>query len=123
MPRHSIKNKIQQKGGSGAADYATQVYGAAGSQQAVPGSNVIAMKQMSGGKLPDLSPAPVMGGKKNKNGGNVLGDLLVPAALIYANKAYGKARPMTSSNRFKAFYNRKKSRKNRSRRFRKTSRR
>jgi len=106
------------KGGAGAAEYGTQVYGAAGSQHAVAGSNVIAMNQIKGGKLADLSPAPIMGGKKNKNGGNVLSDIALPATLIYANQAFGRKGQSMSKK-----YHRKFSKKNRksrsSRRYRK----
>jgi hypothetical protein len=136
MSKHS-KSKKNYKGGnfSSASEYATQVYGAAGSQQAVPGTNLIQMKQVGGlgvansaaavsssnsnnmvkhgGKLIPLLPTTV-GGKKNKNGGNIISDVAVPATLIYANHVYGKKR---SSNKNYSKKNRK------SRRFRKTYRR
>ena len=68
---------------AGAAEFGTQLYGAAGSQQAQPGSNVILMK---GGKKSKKS------GKKSRRGGNILGDMAVPAALVLANHSYKKNR-------------------------------
>ena len=109
MPRHSRTIKRRNKGGDGASEYGTQVYGAAGSQHAVPGSNVIAMNPIVGGKLPNLSPAPFMGGKKNKNGGNVLSDIALPVTLIYANQAFGRKGTNNYNKKFS-----KKNRKSRS---------
>jgi len=94
---------------AGAAAYGTQIYGAAGSQQAISGSNVI---QMNGGRKSRGRRS------RRRRGGNVLSDLALPATLMYANHTYGKRKNlnMTSSNR-------KKSRKNRSRSSRRTYRR
>jgi hypothetical protein len=88
------------KGGNcaGAAAHGTLVYGAAGTQQAVPGSNVIQMK----------------GGKKKSKGGNILSDMALPASLMYANHTFGKRR---STKKHVSRKNRK------SRRFRRTYRR
>ena len=68
----------KKRGGSGAADYATAVYGNSESQHAQSDSNVIHANQVrSGGRA---------------KGGNVLNDIAVPAVLLYANHAYGKGR-------------------------------
>ena len=95
---------------AGAAAYGTQIYGAAGSQQAISGSNVI---QMHGGRRSRGRRS------RGRRGGNVLSDLALPATLMYANHAYGKG----NKGSYKAFYNKKKSRKNRSRSSRRTYRR
>ena len=65
---------------TGAAEFGVKTYGAAGSQQAVPGSNVIAMR---GGKKSRKQ-------RKQNKGGNILSDMAVPASLIYANHVLGK---------------------------------
>jgi len=73
--RRSKKGK--KHGGSGASDYALQVYGQGENQTAAQGQgNVIQMQQVrTGGQA---------------KGGNVLNDIAVPAVLLYANHAYGK---------------------------------
>jgi hypothetical protein len=68
-----------RRGGNGAADYATAVYGNTDSQHAQPGSNIIAATQ-------------VRSGGRNSKGGNVLNDIAVPAVLLYANHTYGRNR-------------------------------
>ena len=114
--------------GGDASTYGTRVYGA---QHAAPGGgNVIAMN-VGGGKMPDLSPT-TLGGRRSRGrrsrgrrsrgrrrGGNILSDIALPATLMYANHAYGKEK----NGSYKAFYNSKKSRKNRSRSARRTYRR
>jgi hypothetical protein len=94
MPNNlTRRSKKQIKGGvcSNASSYVTQVYGDASSQHpaGVATGNLIAMKPVVGGKLQALSPN-VIGGKKNKNGGNVLSDVALPASLVYANHVLGK---------------------------------
>ena len=102
---------------AGAAAYGTEVYGAAGSQQAIPGGNVIAMKvggkksrRRRGGNLNDIIlPAGLVYansvlGKKSRTGGNVVSELAVPATLMYANHTFGKRR---SSKRHVSRKNRK----------------
>jgi hypothetical protein len=64
----------KSKGGSGAAEYAEKVYG---TQQQSSSGNQIQMHQVTGGR----------------KGGNVLGDIAVPAVLLYANHTYGKNKP------------------------------
>ena len=118
MPGH-----LKMMGGDASA-YGTRVYGAAGNQHAAPGGNVIAMN-VGGGKMPDLSPTTVGGRRsrgrrsRGRRGGNILSDIALPATLMYANHAYGKGKNGSSNT----FYNRKKSRKNRSRSSRRTYRR
>lgn len=123
MPGH-----LKMMGGD-ASTYGTRVYGAAGNQHAAPGGNVIAMN-VGGGKMPDLSPTTVGGRRsrgrrtrgrrsRGRRGGNILSDIALPATLMYANHAYGKGKNGSSNT----FYNRKKSRKNRSRSSRRTYRR
>jgi len=46
----SYKNKMRGGSFTSAADYASKVYGDANSQHAAPGSNVIAMNVVKGGK-------------------------------------------------------------------------
>lgn len=91
-------------GGVGTATHGEAVYGSAGQQHAVAGTNVIAMN------------APLKGGKKTKrnNGGNVLSDIALPVSLIYANQTFSnkKSRKNKYSNK------NKKSIKNRRRSFR-----
>jgi hypothetical protein len=80
-------------GGSGAADYALAVYGAGDAQQAVPGSNVIAMNN------PNAAPvAAVTGG--NRGGRGMLTNMAVPALLLYANRKFKRtAKKMRKSVR------------------------
>jgi hypothetical protein len=68
-------------GGSGAADYAISVYGNGDAQQAVAGSNVIAMNNPNA-----VVVAPVTGG--NRGGRGMLTDMAVPALLLYANNKF-----------------------------------
>jgi hypothetical protein len=97
-------------GGNGAHEYGGKVFGAAGQQAAVEGSNVIDMKEVKGGK----------GKKSRKNrknrGGNILSEIAVPVTLLYANHAYS-AKKSNKSFKKKSF--KKKSFKNRRRSYRK----
>ena len=68
------------KGGNGAAEYGVSVYGAGPDQHAQhAGDNVIAMKH---------------GGRRRRStkrrGGTPLAEIIVPAALVYANHAFAK---------------------------------
>lgn len=74
--RRSIhRRRSVKRGGSGAAEYATSVYGAANEQHAGSSGNVIAMNM----------PPQAGGGKR---GGNALATVAVPALLIAANQLY-----------------------------------
>ena len=75
--RRKSSRKGCKRGGAGAADYATAVFGNANSQHAQSGSNIIAANQVRTGG--------------NSKGGNVLNDIAVPAVLLYANHTYGKS--------------------------------
>jgi hypothetical protein len=98
----------KQNGGAGASDHVIGVVGGIGQQVAVPGSNVIAMRDVTappvvpvkGGALIPLTPAnvetvpvvPVKGGAvpltpAPVTGGGVMQDVAVPAVLLLANSA------------------------------------
>lgn len=72
--RKSVRRSVK-RGGAGAAEYATSVYGAADQQHAGSSGNVIAMNM----------PPQAGGGKR---GGNALATVAVPALLIAANQLY-----------------------------------
>ena len=115
------RSQRKQRGGD-ASTHVIGVVGGIGQQTALPGSNVIAMKDMSvpalvetkGGALVALSPAtiepptiaPVKGGAvlpltpAKLNGGGVLQDVAVPAVLLMANSAF-KRRKSISNRLFK----------------------
>ena len=121
--RRSRKQQ-KQRGGAGAADHVIGVVGGIGQQTALPGSNVIAMKDLTaptlvaetkGGALVALTPAnieqvvpvaPVKGGAALPltpapvTGGGVLQDIAVPAVLLMANSAF-KGRKSLSKRLFK----------------------
>jgi len=119
--RRSQRKQRQHKGGD-ASQYVSSVVGGIGQQNAVPGSNVIAMKDLSvpsvietkGGALVALTPAtietplvaPVKGGAALPltpaplTGGGVLQDVAVPAVLLMANSAF-KRRKSFSNRIFK----------------------
>lgn len=110
MPRRSTKK--QYKGGD-ASTYAAAVYGSSNQQHAVSGSNVIAMNpvtcnQMGGGPPPmprgaiGASTGTHRGGKKqDKQGGNALTEIAVPAILITANQLYKKRSPSKTSKKYR----------------------
>ena len=122
-----FRRSRKQQGGAGAADHVIGVVGGIGQQSAVPGTNVIAMKDLNvpqivatdqkGGALVALTPAtidtvpvtpsaPVKGGAvvplapATVNGGGVLQDVAVPAVLLMANAAF-KGRKSLSKRIFK----------------------
>ena len=122
--KHFRRSK-RQRGGTGAADHVIGVVGGIGQQTALPGTNVIAMKDLTsappliaetkGGALIPLTPAtidntvpvtPVKGGgvlplaPATVNGGGVLQDVAVPAVLLMANSAF-KGRKSLSRRLFK----------------------
>ena len=118
--RRSRKQQ-KQRGGAGAADHVIGVVGGIGQQTALPGGNVIAMKDLTspplvaetkGGALVALTPAtidtvpvaPVKGGASLTpapiTGGGVLQDVAVPAVLLMANSAF-KGRKSVSNRLFK----------------------
>ena len=130
-----FRRSRKQQGGAGAAEHVIGVVGGIGQQSALPGSNVIAMKdltvpplvaQTNGGALVALSPAtidptalpvaPIKGGAalpltpSPVNGGGVLQEIAVPAVLLMANSAFKRTRRM--SNR--VFKRRSSSRRRRS---------
>ena len=108
-----FRRSRKQKGGAGAAEHVIGVVGGIGQQAAVPGSNVIAMKDLTvptivaetkGGAVVALNPAtidatalpvaPIKGGaalpltSSPVNGGGVLQEIAVPAVLLMANSAF-----------------------------------
>jgi hypothetical protein len=123
-----FRSSRKQKGGAGAAEHVIGVVGGIGQQTALPGSNVIAMKDLTaptlvantkGGAVVALTPAiidstvapvapvaPVKGGAALPltpppvNGGGVLQDIAVPAVLLMANSAF-KGRKSLSKRLFK----------------------
>jgi hypothetical protein len=134
---HFRKSRKQsQRGGAGAADHVIGVVGGIGQQVALPGSNVIAMKDLSapplvetkGGALVALTPAtietpvaPVKGGvvlpltPAPLNGGGVLQDVAVPAVLLTANSLF-KGRKTASKRLFKRRSSSRRRRSNKRRR-------
>lgn len=117
--RKQRRNRRRQRGGD-ASTWAGAVYGQAGSQSAIPGTNLIAAQNLSGVNMCSggavgiaTNAAPVMGGNAavvahapvaapahvaapTKGGRGILTDVAVPAVLLYANnamkgrKSYGK---------------------------------
>lgn len=83
-------------GGSGAAEFGVAAYGGSDQQHAIPGSNLIAVNQISPeiassiAAMPASAPAIQAGGKKDQDGGQgIVTDLAVPAVLLYANQNFG----------------------------------
>jgi hypothetical protein len=129
--------KQSQRGGAGAADHVIGVVGGIGQQVALPGSNVIAMKDLStppivetkGGALVALTPAtietPVASVKGGavlpltpaplNGGGGVLQDVAVPAVLLTANSLF-KGRRTPSKRLFKRRSSSRRRRSNKRRR-------
>ena len=120
-----FRSSRKQKGGAGAAEHVIGVVGGIGQQTALPGSNVIAMKDLTaptlvantkGGAVVALTPAtidstvvPVASVKGGAalpltpapvSGGGVLQDIAVPAVLLMANSAF-KGRKSLSKRLFK----------------------
>jgi hypothetical protein len=117
--KKTFRRSKKQRGGTGAADHVIGVVGGIGQQSALPGTNVIAMKDLSaptlvaetkGGAIVPLTPAtinnvpvtPVKGGglvpltPAPVTGGGVLQDVAVPAVLLMANSAFKGRKSMTS---------------------------
>jgi hypothetical protein len=109
------QNQFQFQGGQATDEYVAKVVG--GTEQvgsSGPTTGAIVLKAQnggSGGALVNLAPAtfdaapvsaPVVQkggkkhGKKGKKGGNLLGQIAVPAVLLYANQAFGKRRSTMS---------------------------
>jgi hypothetical protein len=130
-----FRRSRKQQGGAGGADHVIGVVGGIGQQNALPGSNVIAMKDLTapalvaetkGGALVALSPAdidattlpvaPLKGGAALPmtpapvNGGGVLQEIAVPAVLLMANSAFKRSRRMST----RVFKRRSSSRRRRS---------
>ena len=84
MPKSSRKSSkkmigCSMMGGNGAAEYGVATYGAAGQQHAGQG-NLIAMK---GGNCEEGGD---VGGDPQDGGNTVVGNLLVPAGLLFASQ-------------------------------------
>ena len=114
MTRHSKKHSTKSKkmigcmmGGNGAAEFGVAAYGGIGNQHAVPGGNLISIGGTPAAVVPAggavaADPIPQTGGKKQEGGQleqleqleqehqeggkTVIGDLLVPAALLYTSQ-------------------------------------
>lgn len=127
--RKQRRNRRRQRGGD-ASTWAGAVYGQAGSQTAIPGTNLIAAQNLSGVNMCSggavgiaANAAPVMGGSATvvahapapaaaptKGGRGILTDVAVPAVLLYANnamkgrKSYGKKhRKSRRSRKFRRY--------------------
>jgi hypothetical protein len=92
-------NSKSQKGGSGAAEWGTKVWGSGDAQTAIQGTNQILAKDPlagSNGGNSAFSAQPYSGGASRKRrsgkkkGGMALSELIVPGVLLYAANAYGK---------------------------------
>ena len=107
MPKHSRRMKgcgKQMKGGNGAAEYGQSVYGGMGQQHAGPdgsiavnGSSTPMVPGPAGpaGAAGPAGPAQKGGRRKKKNqsgGKTILGDLAVPAGLLYLQQRATKKR-------------------------------
>lgn len=126
MPKGSRKSSKKMKGGNGAAEYGASVYGGVGQQHAGQG-NLIAIRggqqqlkqqggqqqttcqqggqqqlQQEGGEQQLQQEGETVGGK------TVIGDLLVPAGLLFASQ-----RMLTRSNKRGGKKSGRKSRRNR----------
>jgi hypothetical protein len=113
MTRHSKKHSTKSKkmigcmmGGNGAAEFGVTAYGGIGQQNAVPGGgNLINIGGAQAALVPavPVTEVPQTGGKKQQGGNTeidpnpnpelgqdggktVIGDLLVPAALLYTSQ-------------------------------------
>jgi len=90
-PTGGKKGKRKHHGGTSTGEYATKVYGGIDGQHAGPGGS-IAMNQVAGGD-PVMGIPGMKGGAPVKSvGGNVMSDVAVPAALLYANHRYSRGR-------------------------------
>ena len=108
VPVVPVQQAAVVKGGEGAADYGVKVFGAMGQQHAQPGSNVIALNKVSGGRR---RSSRRRGGKQQKQqqqkqqqqqqqqlqGGEVITEMAVPAVLLAANHLYGKSGSVVES--------------------------
>jgi hypothetical protein len=115
-------NKRRHSGGDvagSASNYATQVYGSAGQQAGMDGSNVIKSNYVSncggGSKRTKRNKRKTGGGDDNKNlpppppttqrkGGNIITNLAVPTGLLIANRMYANNSykyPFKNQNKFK----------------------
>ena len=113
------KSKKSYKGGNGAASFSTEVYGDMANQHAVSANdNTIAMNNVQGGggdpaaagasvfsSATVSNTSNIFGGKKSKGkkskgkkGGVGLGEVAVPALLVYANNAFGRGRKSVRLN-------------------------
>ena len=88
MKRQSRKNTLV--GGSGAAEYATAVYGPAGEHHADHG-NVIAMKTVGGRRNRSEKTGRSKKNKRSQRGGSGMTEILVPAVFLVANQLYKKS--------------------------------
>lgn len=84
-------------GGAGAAEFGQTLYGSGNSQHAANSNdNTIAMNSVGGAALApaqlggNLAFTEIKGGNLLKPTGGAMIDIAVPAALVFANNAYGK---------------------------------
>jgi hypothetical protein len=84
MARQSRKRTMRRMRGGNytTSSWGQAVYGGPGQQQAVQGSNVIATKD------PESMSMPMV----QKNGGGIVTDVALPAALIFARNSIGTRR-------------------------------
>ena len=104
VPVVPVQQAAVVKGGEGAADYGVKVFGTMGQQHAQPGSNVIALNKVSGGRR---RSSRRRGGKQQNQqkqqqqqqlqGGEVITEMAVPAVLLAANHLYGKSGSVVES--------------------------
>jgi len=115
-------------GGNGAAEHAINTYGGIGQQHAVSDTNHTIAVNTGAGIVPtvvkggaQLTPAIVTGGAELvtvggeeiaevSNGGGIITDIALPAALIYTRNLVSKRRLPTFSMRKSRRYNRRGSR-------------
>jgi hypothetical protein len=102
----------------GAADYMTAAAGGPGQQQAVPGQgNMLAYNNVGGRRRKGRKGSKSRKGRKGSRsrGGYGLTQVMVPAALMAANYAYGTRQNV---DRIVPNFSMRRSRRSRSRRFR-----
>jgi hypothetical protein len=91
----AAENEAGMSGGSGAADWATSVFGDTDNQHAAAGTNVIEMKNPEAGVVAQSDG--VSGGRRGGRG--VLTDVAVPALLLYANNTFKRRKSMRKSRK------------------------
>lgn len=111
------KRKGRRRQGGDASDYAIQVYGNRNEQQSQQGGSTATPHNTTPASSNTSDPFQKGGNNQIQmnqvRGGTVLNDIAVPAALLYANHAYGKYKRNPYLSVPRRTFRRRGSRKNR----------